>query len=92
MGKPEESRSDPNYDLFLLVDFKLQVYFTVFQISITNGEKKARKKFSNFLQEKGSLYSKFNELAPYFAIPYIENQNHFLLNEILKVIFWLFLD
>ncbi|XP_046654771.1 lisH domain-containing protein ARMC9-like [Daphnia pulicaria] len=84
VGKPEESLADPNYDLFLLVDFKLQVYFTVFQTSINNAEKKARKKFSNFLQEKGSVYSKFNELAPYFAIPYIENQNHFLLNEILK--------
>ena len=90
VGKPEESLADPNYDLFLLVDFKLQVYFTVFQTSINNAEKKARKKFSNFLQEKGSVYSKFNELAPYFAIPYIENQNHFLLNEILKVTFCYF--
>jgi hypothetical protein len=55
-------------------------------MSITNGEKKAKKKFTNFLEEKGAVYSKFKELAPYFAIPYIENQNHFLLNEILKVI------
>ncbi|XP_032796728.1 uncharacterized protein LOC123476832 isoform X2 [Daphnia magna] len=58
VGKPEESSTDPNYDLFLLVDFKLQ--------------------------EKGAICSKFKELAPYFTIPYIEHQNHFLIHEILK--------
>lgn len=85
VGKPEESPTDPNYDLFLLVDFKLQVYFTVLQLSIKNGDDEAKTKFSHFLKEKGAVYSKYKELAPYFAIPYIENQNHFLLNEILKV-------
>lgn len=85
VGITEESITDPNYDFSLIVDFKLKLYFTVLQMSIANGEKKAKKKFANFLQEKGSVYSRFNELTPYFAIPYIENQNHFLLKEILKV-------
>lgn len=88
MGKPENCPSDPHYDLFLLVDFKLQVHFTVIKLTTSNGDKKARciEKFSRFLQEKGSLYSKFKELAPYFAIPYItDNQGHFLLTDIQKV-------
>lgn len=85
VGKPEESSTDPNYDLFLLVDFKLQVYFTVLRLSTEKGEHEAKNKFSHFLKEKGAICSKFKELAPYFTIPYIEHQNHFLIHEILKV-------
>ncbi|KAI9552621.1 hypothetical protein GHT06_020489 [Daphnia sinensis] len=84
VGKPEESPEDRNYDLFLLADFKLQVYFTVLRLSAEKGEHEAKNKFSYFLKEKGAIYSKFKELAPYFTIPYIEHQNHFLINEILK--------
>ena len=94
MGKPENCPSDPHYELFLLVDFKLQVHFTVIKLTASNGEKKAKSidKFARFLQEKGALYSKYKELAPYFAIPYItDNQSHFLLTDIQKVLYKSFL-
>lgn len=86
MGNPEDSSADPNQDLFLLVDFKLKVHFTVMKL-LTSNEDNSIEKFSRFLQEKGSIFSKFKELAPYFAIPYItDNPKHFLLLDIQKVL------
>lgn len=85
MGKPEDADDDPNQDLFLIVDFKLMVHFTVMKLLKTK-EPNSTEKFSRFLQERGSIYSKYKDLAQYFAIPYItDNPEHFLLLDIQKV-------
>lgn len=70
-------------DQYLLVRFKLQVYFAVQSDSMD--------KLSLFLQQDGSSYSKFPQLAPFFALPYIkDNIEHPLLVDIRKVtVLWL---
>lgn len=72
----------------MLVNFKLMVHFTV--IKLLTADEITKKvyvdKFARFLQEKGCVYSKYKELAPYFTIPYIsDNPKHFLLTDIQKV-------
>ena len=75
--------SDEDQDQCLLVHFKLQVYFAVQSDSMD--------KLSHFLQQDGSSYSKFPQLAPFFALPYIKNNvEHPLIVDIRKVLFkWL---
>ena len=73
---------DEDQDQFLLVRFKLQVYFAVQSDSMDSMDK-----LSLFLQQDGSSYSKFPELAPFFALPYIKsNAEHPLILDIRKVL------
>ena len=75
--------------LSLLVHFKLRVHFAVYHLtSDADPQTKSHSmgRLTSFLQENGTKYSKFPELAPYFAIPYIrDNADHPLLADIRKV-------
>jgi len=87
-----EVEDDPDImDLSLIVRFKLKVYFTIIvqkemkqKDSKMTDERKER--LARFLHEDGTRYSKFPELAPYFALPYIKESNHPIIADIQSVI------
>lgn len=87
VDKRNNPYTDPFIDLELLVRFKLKVYFSVVEHPSMNQEKISHRmqRLSNFLHEDGTSYSKFPELAPYFALPYITGNDHPIVADIQTV-------
>lgn len=92
-----EAEDDPDItDLSLIVRFKLKVYFTIIiqkEIKQKDNSKmmeERKERLARFLHEDGTRYSKFPELAPYFALPYIKESNHPIITDIQSVIFILY--